>query len=131
MGIRYSNRGFDRAEKRLEDEGLEVMRESAEAMKTEAQRLAPVDTGALKASITRQDTSDGATVYTDQPYAIYQEFGTGIYAEGGDGRKTPWTYHSDTYGFVYTHGNRPQSFMRPAFPVSLEQFQKSKRQRGL
>ena len=36
MGIRFSDRGFDRAEKRLEDEGMEVMYECAEAGRDEA-----------------------------------------------------------------------------------------------
>jgi HK97 gp10 family phage protein len=46
----------------------------------DAKRMSPVDTGALKMSIsaTSKGTTDGAEgkVYTNNPYAIYQEMGT-------------------------------------------------------
>ena len=55
---------------------------NAAAMKTGedvagmARALAPVHTGRLRDSITVGSESDGATVYTDTPYAPYLEMGT-------------------------------------------------------
>lgn len=49
-------------------------------VETEAKRLAPVDTGNLRASINHVSGTDAhgpvAFVGTDVPYAIYQELGT-------------------------------------------------------
>jgi len=75
-----------------------------------------VDTGVLRGSIvTAIDSSDNTgTVSTNIEYAPYIEFGTGIEAEGGLGRKTPWTYFSEKYGWVTTSGHKPYPFMRPA-----------------
>lgn len=42
------------------------------------------------------------------------EFGTGLFAVNGDGRKTPWAYQDAKGNFHYTHGQQPQPFLRPA-----------------
>lgn len=44
----------------------------------------------------------------------YVEFGTGIHAEKGDGRKTGWFYVDDKGEGHYTRGNKPHPFLRPA-----------------
>ena len=50
---------------------------------------------------------------TEASYAPYQEYGTGIYAEAGNGRKTPWVYKRKDGKFITTSGNRPHPFVRP------------------
>nr|DAN07671.1 MAG TPA: putative tail component [Caudoviricetes sp.] len=52
-----------------------------------AKDLAPYDTNRLKNSITHQVNDDEMSVIigTDVEYGVYQELGTGIYAEGGGG----------------------------------------------
>ena len=45
-------------------------------VQNEARRLAPVDTGRLRASITVKRTPDGVTVGTNVEYAPYVEYGT-------------------------------------------------------
>lgn len=45
-------------------------------------------------------------------YAAYVELGTGIYAEGG-GRPTPWVYQDANGNWHYTHGQKPQPFLKP------------------
>jgi len=47
-------------------------------------------------------------------YAPYPELGTGIYAEGGGGRQTPWIYPIGD-GFRWTNGMRPIAYLRRAF----------------
>ena len=91
-----------------------------------------VDEGRLRSSITyktktQKGTSDLNSVPNDNEviigtnlkYAPYVEFGTGIFAEGGGGRKTPWIYYYDGHkgkkGFRFTRGMKPQAFMRKAF----------------
>jgi len=91
-----------------------------------AKRKAPVNKykggGELRDSITYEVTREGDSIFgrvgTSVPYSIYQEFGTGIYAEGGDGRKTPWVYPAGDGKFFWTKGNRPQPYLRPALHES-------------
>lgn len=104
------------------------------------------NSGNLRNSITSKVENDGnnivGTVYTPLEYAPYVEFGTGLFAEGGKGRKeVPWVYveggSSDgnnskkvyteqeavaTVEFLQekgldaklTYGEHPNPFMRPA-----------------
>lgn len=62
--------------------GAAVLRRTAFAIEADAQALAPVDTGTLKASISTSFTGDGrnggmtAEVGPTVEYGIYQEYGT-------------------------------------------------------
>lgn len=84
-----------------------------------AKQKAPKDTGELRNSITsRIDTAGGeisGVVYTPVEYAPYVEFGTGLFAEGGNGRKdVPWAYKDEKGEWHSTSGMHPQPFLRPA-----------------
>lgn len=78
--------------------------------------LAPVDTGAGRNSISHKVDESEPAVYigTNLDYMIYQELGTGKYAEGGGGRPTPWTYQDDNGVWHWTRGNPAQPFLKPA-----------------
>lgn len=79
-----------------------------------AANLAPVDTGALRNSITHQVVEDESAVYigSDKEYAAYVELGTGKYYPGG--RPTPWTYQDANGDWHLTHGQRAQPYLKPA-----------------
>lgn len=68
--------------RRLGARGSAVLRRAAFAIQADAQALAPIDTGALKGSISTTFTGDGrggamtAEVGPTVDYGIYQEFGT-------------------------------------------------------
>lgn len=84
-----------------------------------AAEKAPKDTGNLMGSIESKVEDNGVeivgTVFTPVYYSVYQEYGTGLFAENGDGRKTGWAYEDPKTGeTVWTRGNRPHPFMRPA-----------------
>lgn len=81
-----------------------------------AKDLAPSDTGNLRNSISHRVDPDEPAAYvgTDTEYAPYVEFGTGIYAEGGGGRPTPWVYQDDKGNWHWTAGNPAQPFLKPA-----------------
>lgn len=81
-----------------------------------AKKLAPVDTGNLRNSITHEVVEDENAVYigTNTEYAAYVELGTGIYAEGGGGRPTPWVYQDANGNWHYTHRQKPQPYLKPA-----------------
>jgi HK97 gp10 family phage protein len=80
-----------------------------------AKDLCPVDTGNLRNTITHT-VEDGkkAIVGTPTEYAIYQEMGTGKYAEGGGGRPTPWKYQDAQGIWHWTAGNRAHPFIKPS-----------------
>lgn len=76
-------------------------------------RNSRVKTGKTKGSYEANIDEDAGVAYIGSNYenAIWEEFGTGIYAVNGDGRKdVPWTYYDEqgekhvTFG---KHPNRP------------------------
>lgn len=95
-----------------------------------AKEKAPKDTGALRRSITSEvDYAEGGliegVVFTPLEYAPYVEYGTGLFAEGGNGRKdVPWNYQDDEGNWHSTSGQHPQPFMRPALNESREEILK-------
>lgn len=95
------------------------MKEAANFLESVAKEKAPKDTGNLIGSIENTVDVQGnqivATVFTPVEYAPYQEYGTGLFATNGDGRKTGWAYEDPRTGeTVFTRGNRPHPFMGPA-----------------
>lgn len=101
--------------------GLEKIGLVAEAY---AKKLCPVDTGNLRNSITHvvDEQEAAAIIGTNNEYAPYVELGTGIYAEGGGGRPTPWVYQDAKGNWHYTHGNKPQPFLKPAVQDHKDQY---------
>lgn len=68
-----------------------------------------VDTGAMRNSINHQVVTSEDAVYigTNDEKAIYHEYGTGIHAEGGRGRQTPWRYQDAHGQWHTTRGMKP------------------------
>ena len=60
---------------------------------------------------------------TPVEYAIYVEKGTGLYAENGQGRKTPWVYQDSAGNWHRTSGMRAQPFLTPAVEENLDKIQ--------
>lgn len=82
-------------------------------------------TGNLRNSITHVVDDGETTVYigTYNEYAIYVELGTGIYAEGGGGRPTPWVYQDAHGRWHWTRGNKAQPFLKPALEDHKKEYQ--------
>lgn len=100
------------------------MGKACAAVEATAKQKAPKDTGALRRSITSEVEADGSEVdgiiFTPLEYAAFCEYGTGLFAEAGNGRKTPWAYKDDEDNWHYTHGQHPQPYMRPALNENRE-----------
>lgn len=90
-----------------------------------AKKLCPVDTGNLRNSITHvvDEQEPAAIIGTDSEYGGYVELGTGIYAEGGGGRPTPWVYQDTNGNWHYTRGNKAQPFLKPAVAEHADKYQ--------
>lgn len=101
---------------------IEIIDKGLFMIERDAKQLCPVDQGPLRASITKEIDKDKleGRAGTNKEYAPYVCFGTGIHAEGGKGRKTPWVYETKR-GWFFTHGNVPQPYMRPAYEKNAKQ----------
>lgn len=135
--ITFGGRELLRAARRFE-EGLldkisDIVYETARLIQTQAKALAPVDDGSLRDSIEMKMLGKfNAIVTVGVHYAIYVEYGTGIYAQNGNGRRTPWTYYSLKLGrYVTTEGMKAQQFWGPAVDVGQEYFKTEMRRLGL
>ena len=71
-----------------------------------------VDTGRLKNSISSAVVESEQAVYigTNVEYAIWHEFGTGIYADSG--RKTPWMFKDKDGVWHWTRGVKPKHYLQ-------------------
>lgn len=80
-----------------------------------ARKKAPKNNGELRRSITSKVDGLTGVVFTPVEYAPYVEYGTGLFAEGGNGRKdVPWNYQDDKGNWHSTSGMAPHPYMRPA-----------------
>ena len=83
-----------------------------------------VDTGAMRNSISHLVDINDQSVYigTNIEYAIYHEFGTGIYLEGGGGRQTPWSYQDAKGNWHRTRGMKPIHMIKNGVSQSVNDF---------
>ena len=87
-----------------------------------AKEKAPKGNGSLRRSITSRVTNNEGIVFTNLEYAPYVEFGTGLFAEGGNGRKdVPWHYQDDKGEWHTTSGMKPHPYLRPALLENREE----------
>ncbi|WP_294582957.1 HK97-gp10 family putative phage morphogenesis protein [uncultured Staphylococcus sp.] len=97
------------------------------AIYNEAVARAPVDLGFLKESIDFKYENDGykSVISVGAEYAIYVEFGTGVYATGPGGsraKKIPWSYKDADGEWHTTFGQEPQPFWFPALDKGRAMF---------
>lgn len=116
---------LDKLEDAIDDDTIRsAVGKACAVVERSAKEKAPKDTGALRRSITSEVTEeDGAivgTIFTPLEYAPYVEYGTGLFAESGQGRQTPWSYQDDEGNWHTTRGQKPQPFMRPALDENRE-----------
>ncbi|MBQ2289680.1 MAG: HK97 gp10 family phage protein [Bacteroidaceae bacterium] len=107
------------ADKAAALEAIGIVAEAYAKMKT------PVDTGRLRNSISHAVSGDDVYIGTNvQPYAIFVELGTGIYASDGQGRKTPWAYYDRNGKLHYTRGIKPHHMLKKAATEHTEEYKR-------
>lgn len=101
---------------------LEAIGISAEGF---SKKLCPVDTGRLRNSISHAVSGDDVYIGTNvQPYAIFVELGTGIYASDGKGRKSPWGYYDRNGKYHVTRGMKPRHMLKKAASEHTEEYKR-------
>lgn len=88
-----------------------------------------VPTGVLRNSINHEVVDSENTCYigTNTEYAIYNEFGTGIYLESDDGRtgrQTPWMYRGSDGQMHITRGMKPLHMLKNALANNIPEYKK-------
>nr|DAI70788.1 MAG TPA: hypothetical protein [Bacteriophage sp.] len=58
------------------------------------------------------------------------ELGTGIFAEKGNGRKTPWVWKDFNGKWHFTRGMAPRSFLRPAVEDHIDELREIAAEEG-
>ncbi|GFZ30732.1 hypothetical protein CSC2_12580 [Clostridium zeae] len=94
------------------------LKEVGELLVSAIKPLVPVDTSKLKNSISYKVNEGDMSVIigTGEDYAIYVEFGTGEFAENGQGRRGGWVYNDPITGEkIFTYGEHPKPYMRPGY----------------
>lgn len=111
----YSARVAD-ALREVISRGLEEVAGELESAVKQNSRTA---TGQTKNSWQHQITAEGdtaeAVVGSPLENAIWEEFGTGEYALGGNGRKGGWYYEDAEGNGHWTHGKRPSRALWHAY----------------
>ena len=79
-------------------------------------------TGKLRDNIDYKVKGKECYVGTNTKYAIYNEFGTGIYVEGGGGRQTPWAYKDKEGNVHWTRGMKPIHFLKNALANHVAEY---------
>ena len=106
-----------------------TMEQVCALVERDAKQKAPKDTGALARSIESKvennNNSIQGVVFTPLEYAPYVEFGTGLFAESGGRTDVPWAYKDEKTGeLIFTSGQKPQPYMRPAIDNNREKIVK-------
>lgn len=112
----------DDVKKKIQQLGVAWLHEASGEIKSQTQRntrVAFIDGGATKSSWRNvvDERKLEAQIGSRMENAIWEEFGTGIYALNGDGRKdVPWTYRSEKDGKFYkTKGKKPSRAFHHAY----------------
>ena len=99
----------------LDEKTAQFLEEVASEVETAARRNSRVASGQLKGSWAHTVSGKEATIGSHLQNAIWEEFGTGEYAAGGDGRKGGWVYRDTNGKFHFTFGKRPNRTLQKAF----------------
>lgn len=82
--------------------------------------------GTLRNSITHTtehtNEGDSAIIGSNIPYAAYVECGTGIYADNGNGRRTPWVWVDQNGKPHKTSGMKPRHFFKKAIADHTDEY---------
>lgn len=117
MSVKFENNTIE-VQSKMAEAAYRVLEEVSGEFESAVKRNTAVDSGQTKNSWRHRVTGSMmagtfiAEVGSDYENAIREEFGTGEYAQNGDGRKGGWVYRDDWGCYWFTLGKPPK---RPLF----------------
>ena len=102
---------------KIHETGETFLEEVGGEVEAQTKRNTKVDTGKTKNSWEHIVNTDKMEVQIGSRYknALWEEFGTGIYALNGDGRKTKWVYRTEDGKYHTTVGKKPRRALFRAY----------------
>lgn len=76
----------------------------------------------ITAEVQHYDNDGNKLNVTNEPYGLFVELGTGIYADDGQGRKSPWAYQDKNGKWHNTKGIKPKHFLRNAISEHMDEY---------
>ena len=102
---------------KIHETGEQFLEEVGGEVEAQTKQNTKVDTGKTKGSWEHRVDTDKMEVQIGSRYqnALWEEFGTGIYALNGDGRKTKWVYRTEDGKYHTTVGKKPRRALYRAY----------------
>lgn len=115
----------------LNDAAISFLEEAGGEIEAQTKRNCRVDTGKTKGSFRHVVNEEEliCSIGSDYQNALWEEFGTGIYAVEGNGRKTPWVYKDADGKFHKTKGKKPKRMLFSAFQMLKGKIQRTAEER--
>ena len=119
--------------KKFNENAVQWLEEASGELEAQTKRNTKVDTGKTKGSWEHRvnESKMEADVGSRDKNALWEEFGTGIYAINGDGRKdVPWVYKNPKDNKFYaTVGKKPRRALYRAYTSLKNKLIKSAQER--
>ena len=102
---------------KFNNNAVQWLEEASGELEAQTKRNTKVDTGKTKGSWEHRvnESKMEAEVGSRYKNALWEEFGTGIYALNGDGRKTKWVYRTEDGKYHTTVGKKPRRALFRAY----------------
>lgn len=114
----------------IEEQVLNFLTEVGGEIQGQAVRNSRVDTGQLRSSWDYKVKGNSVFIGSPLENAIWEEFGTGIYAEdtngaaSGRGRQTPWIYTDSKGNTRFTRGKTANHTLQRAYDMKKKNIDK-------
>ena len=111
--------------------GVKFLEEASGELEAQVKRNTKVDTGKTKGSwehVVHEHKLE-AEIGSRYKNALWEEFGTGIYALNGNGRKTKWVYKTPDGKYHTTVGKKPRRALYNAYNTKKNQIINEARRR--
>lgn len=124
MSVKFENNSI-KCKTAIKDVCIRWLHEAGMIIHKQILDIYRVDTGQTKNSFNYKVNEDDLTcvVGSSSENSIWEEFGTGIYAENGNGRKTPWSYKDSKGKWHRTVGKKGTSALRNSFKMNKNELQ--------
>lgn len=116
MSVEFEN-NIMRINAAIDSFAEQLLEEAGEVLEAQAKRNTKKKTSHTAQAWTHVVDMSEKSVTIGNPLenAVWEEYGTGEYAQKGDGRKGGWVYCDDDENFHFTLGKNPKRMLHNAF----------------